>query len=100
MSTSGHGKIGAPFQGHDAMKFSNADLKNFLIDHLAVRLFSAAPKSQYRTKTILHFWSAGGRTFIIVEYGDDEGWDIFIPASTSNSTKETLQAAREYLERE
>jgi len=57
-------------------------------------------KSLFITKkgeTTLEMLSANGKTFIVVKFGNGDGWDIYCPASESNNIETTFTKTRNYL---
>ena len=67
----------------------------FLVAHDA-RLLTvhSAPRSSTEYRTYLF----DGRLMAIVAvYGEADGWDLYLPASTENDVTRTLEAARDFL---
>ncbi len=67
----------------------------FLVSHNA-RLLGvySAPQSSTEFRTYLF----EGRIIVIVAvYGEADGWDLYLPASTENDVQKTLEAAEAFL---
>lgn len=45
----------------------------------------------------LEAWSANARVFLLMFYAGGDGFELYIPASMSNRTDETLAAASRYI---
>ena len=67
-------------------------LAEFLAEIDAKLLFSV-----HKGETTIECHSCNGRTFIVMKFGQGEGWDIYRPSSESNSIESTLTATRRYL---
>lgn len=46
---------------------------------------------------MLEAWTVNARIFLLIHYARADGFDLFIPASVSNRTDETLAAASRYI---
>lgn len=70
----------------------NEEITKWLIEHKALMLMMLKGD---RVK--LTIYNVNAHLFIVREWPDEEGWDVFIPAHEGNSVKETIKALERYV---
>ena len=68
-------------------------IASFLTEHNAKRIWQTQ-----QTGVNLVAYSIKGKILLVQYFDEGQGWDIFIPASTSNTIESTLSATQRYLE--
>lgn len=77
------------------MKKINAELDTYLEDNKArlIRIEAFGNNEQ------LWWVVINGKLFLIQEYANNEGWDIFIPVDDSNRVDRTLKKLDQYVKK-
>lgn len=47
----------------------------------------------------IYLHSVNGKTILVWEYAEDNGWDVFIPADLSNNVKNTIENLTKFIKK-
>lgn len=87
-----------PGQLPDAQRSRRTKMLDDFLSNLDAACVHRAKVPTHHGNRIWELWLCKGKTFFVEVLEDDNGWDIYIPAFSGNSSTGTLDALRKYLE--